>query len=307
MGPPGRRRAVPRMETAVLPPATKGTDMREREVVVGMDGSVAAFRAMDAGALEAQRRTAVLEVVHCVADPDEAGPVLRAAAARLAERHPALAVRQSAVVGDPVDVLAERSRRAELTVVGTRGAGGLAGLLTHSVSRRLAARVHGPLLVVRGARPALPPGARGGGVLLGLESDDDTEAALFAFEEAALRGGRLTVLHAWSYRQVPQKSPGRYPVGPVLDEIERRSAAATRVLGSVVAPLRESNPGLTVHTRSVRATPCRVLIEATGAADLLVLASHRRWARPGRELGTVIQALLRHSRCPVVIVPVSVR
>lgn len=283
--------------------------MRRGEVVVGMDGSVAAFRALDAGALEAERRHAAVEVVCCVADGDEAGPVLRAAAARLGDRHPRLPVRQSAVVGDPVDVLGERSRTAELTVVGARQAGGLAARVLHPVGRRLAARVEGPLLVVRGglprgALPAVAGGAGEGGVLLGMESDADTEAALFAFEEAALRGGRLTVLHAWSYRQAPQQGPGRYPVEPVQDGIERQSVAATEALRRVVPPLRESNPEPAVHARSVRATPCRALIEATGAADLLVLAVHRRHARPGRELGPVTEALLRHSRCPVVIVPV---
>lgn len=226
--------------------------MWARAVVVGMDGSVAAFRALDAAACEAERRGAVLEVVHCVADPDEAGPVLRAAAARLAERHPGLAVRQSAVVGDPVEVLAERSGAAELVVVGSRGAGGLGRLLTHSVSRRLAARTRGPLLVVRGTTRPAAAGVRGG-VLLGVAGDGDAEAALFAFEEAALCG---------------------------------------------------CGPGLAVDARSVRAGQCRALIEASGTSRLVVLAAHRRRGLPGRELGAVTAGLLRHSRCPVVIVPV---
>ncbi|WP_329173170.1 universal stress protein [Streptomyces sp. NBC_01477] len=124
--------------------------MSAQRVVVGVDGSPLSFAALDAAAVESQRRTTDLEVVYCVADLDEAGPVLRAAASRVAGRHPGLAVTTTAVVGHPADVLVERGRDAALTVVGSRGSGGLAGLMARSVSSRVAARTDAPLLVVRG-------------------------------------------------------------------------------------------------------------------------------------------------------------
>jgi len=262
------------------------------------------FGALDAAAAEARLRTAGLEVITCVDHPDEAGPVLRAAAARVARRHPGLSVTTSLVVGDPADVLAERGGGAVLTVVGSRDLSGIAGLLLHSVSRRLAARTVAPLLVVRGAGTPPPSRrSRAGGLLLGLESDADADAALFAFEEADLRQVRLDVLHAWTYRQTPPDNRDDRPE-PVLDSIERQARARADLTGGLLMPLRRTSPHLAVNSRTVRSTPCRALIGATADADMVVIDTHPRQGRPGTELGAVALALLRHAHCPVAIVPV---
>jgi nucleotide-binding universal stress UspA family protein len=143
--------------------------MSAQRVVVGVDGSLASFRALDVAAAEARRRDARLDVVMAVGDSDEPGPILRAAAARVATRCPGLTVRTSSALGDPADVLVGDGGDAVLVVVGSRGIGGAAGLLMRSVSQRTAARITVPLLVVRGGRRRCeaPPG-RTGGVLLGL-------------------------------------------------------------------------------------------------------------------------------------------
>ncbi|MYS22034.1 universal stress protein [Streptomyces sp. SID4948] len=275
-------------------------------MVVGIDGSVTSFAALDAAAAEASLRTADLEVITCVTDLDEAGPVLRAAVARIAQRHPGLSVTTSAAVGDPAGVLVERGGDASLLVVGSRGIGGVAGLLLHSVSRRTAARSAAPLLVVRGADPRCAhPGHRTGGVLLGVESDADADAALFAFEEAELRGSRLDVLHAWTYRQAPATLPEHGPAEPVRDVIERQARTVAGLPGGLVAPLRQSRPRLAVTSRSVRSTPCRALIEATADAAMVVVGAQLRRGWTGPELGPVTLALLRHAHCPVVVVPLA--
>lgn len=277
--------------------------MSPPRVIVGIDGSVTSFGALDVAAAEARLRTANLEVITCAGDPDEAGPVLRAAAARVARRHPGVSVTADPAVGDPADVLAERGRGASLTVVGSRDTGGIGGLLLHSVSQRLAARTLGPLLVVRGVH-ALPAWRRNrvGGLLLALESDADTDAALFAFEEAALHGTRLDVLHAWTYRQAPLGMAGCRP-GPVHASIEHQARARAALIGGLVAPLRQSSPHLAVNTRTARSTPCRALIAATAEADMVVIGTHPWRGMTGPEPGPVALALLRHAHCPVAIVP----
>ncbi|WP_329234145.1 universal stress protein [Streptomyces canus] len=276
--------------------------MTERHVVVGVDGSLVAVRALDRAAEEAVRRGAALRIVYAVADRDEAGPVLSSAASRVHERHPGLPVEARTVEGGAVRVLARESEGAALTVVGTRGFGGVSGLLAGSVSRRLAAHVHGPLLVARGDHPR----DEGREVLLGLESDADEAAAAYAFQEASRRGARLCVVRFATHRHttpelaslVAATSPGR-----------QRHAQSDRAGEAVprfgVARLREEYPGVEVDSRTIRTSPAQALLAATREAGIVVIGTHRRAGRLGPPLGPVGHVLLHHSHCPVVLVPTT--
>lgn len=133
-------------------------------VVVGVDGSEHAARALGRAAEEARLRGAVLEVVHAIpeplkfADPVKAPPpapeLLREAGAKLIEQ--ALAVvdiesletARTAVVGHTSRVLCEVAQGADLLVVGSRGYGGFRGLLVGSVTHQVVAHAPCPVLVV---------------------------------------------------------------------------------------------------------------------------------------------------------------
>jgi|GEM_PF-1816038 len=325
--------------------------MGAHQVVVGVDGSPGSFRALDFAAAEAVRRRAPLEIVHCVPDPGTAAPVLAAAAGRVRERHPGLAVFATAATGDPAAVLAARGRGAELTVVGHRTLGPLAARLLRSVSRRLAARARGPVLVVPGGRgePAGEPvGTAGGGqagradaaggdehaVVLGLESDDDAEPALYAFADADRRGVPLRVLHTGGYRSPagPGTPPDTAavpprPTGPPTPPDgtpragEARPGTTRRLLGAVLPGRADEPDG---GGRDVGAPPSRgrragahegdpryatlpALIESTRHADVLVVPVRPRAGGPGHRLPAAEAALIRHAHCPVVLVPVPIR
>ncbi|WP_367319995.1 universal stress protein [Streptomyces sp. HUAS ZL42] len=222
-----------------------------------MDGSPVAPRALDRAAEDAARRGTALRVVHAVADRDESGPLLASAAARVHERHPDLPVETRAVEGGAVRVPAEESESAVLTVVGTRGFGGASGLPAGSVSRRPAAHVHGPLLVVRGDNPR----DEGREVLLGLESDADAAAAAHAFREAARRGARLRVVHCAAHRHVTPEPP---PLPATTSPGQQRQSQSDRAEEDMPrfrpARLREEYPDVEVDSRTVhtaRRTSCR--------------------------------------------------
>ncbi|WP_329282236.1 universal stress protein [Streptomyces sp. NBC_01451] len=273
--------------------------MTPQHVVIGMDGSLLAVRALDWAAGEAVRRGVGLRVVYAVVDRDEAGPVLSAAASRVSGRHPGLPVVTAVAEDGTVQALVRESGHAALTVVGTRGLGGLTGLLFGSVTPRLAARARGPLLVVRGDHPC--DGGRD--VLLGLESDADVDAAVYAFQEAERRGVRLRVLHSLNHRQVPPELPSLVPVtSPGQERLARNDRAEEAVPRFALTRLREQHPGVDVETRTFRAGAAHSLLQATQEAAVVVIGAHGRGG-PGAGLGPVAHTLLRRSHCPVVVVP----
>lgn len=278
--------------------------MTTRHIVVGVDGSVVAMRALDEASAEADRRATGLEIVYAVPGFDEAGPVLASAVARVRHRYPALAVSTAAVVGDAAEALVRRGRDAALTVVGTRALPPFAGRLLGSVSLRVAARTRSPLLVVRGDHAAWHDSSGpGGDVLLGLEDDTDTDTAGYAFAEAARRAAPLRVVHAWTYRHLPPVGYAPVPTSHLQEDIVRRARTEAAVPGLVVAPLRETFPQVPVQTRTVRSGATHALLEATCGAAVIVVTAHRRPGLLGPQLGPVATALLHHSHCPVLLVP----
>ncbi|WP_329190696.1 universal stress protein [Actinacidiphila glaucinigra] len=276
-------------------------------VVVGVDGSAHSGTALEAAVAEADRRGVRLEIVHgrpwggrgqglCRGPRPyhTAQAVLRQAAARAEELRPGLRVSTSLVDRPAGSVLVRRGHDAALTVVGTRGHGGVTGTLLRSVSLRLAAHSPCPLLVVRGGAASHPARGR---VLLGLRSGADTEAAAFAFAEAGRRGVPLTVLHVWTRRTAG--SPGCATAG-----FTERARAEQAVPVNAVARLRTDQRVVATDIETMRGRATDVLVGATADADLVVVAAHRRPGRTGMRLGPVARVLLHHAQCPVVVVPV---
>ncbi|MCI3279277.1 universal stress protein [Streptomyces cylindrosporus] len=274
--------------------------MTSQHVAVGVDGSLISVRALDWAAQEAERRGAALRIVHAVSDLDEAGPVLASAVARTGARHPGLPVESAAVAGGAVEALAHESEDAVLTVVGNRGLGGVTGTLFGSVSLRLAAHTHGPLLVVRGDHHC----DKGREVVLGLESDTDADAAAYAFQEAERREAKLRVLHSWAHRHVGPELPSMLPAtSPGQRELAQRDATESAVPRFAMAELRERHPLVGVESRTVRTSPAHALLEATREAGVVVIGVHRRTDGHGLRPGSVVHALLHRSHCPVILVP----
>ncbi|KQX67409.1 universal stress protein [Streptomyces sp. Root1310] len=274
--------------------------MTPHRTVVGVDGSLISVRALDWAAAEAVRHGGTLRVLYAVPDRDEAAPVLGYAASRVRARYPRLPVETVAAEGGTVRALARESADADLTVVGTRGLGALAGPALGSVSLRLAALARGPLLVVRGDHPC----DDGRDVLLGLADDtDDTDttedkddrAVAYAFQEAERRGARLRVLQFRGRRHITPEPPSLVPA--------REAAAEEAVPRFVLAGPADRHPGVTVETRTVRAAAADELLAGTREAAVVVIGARRRTGRLGPRLGPVAHTLLRRAHCPVIVVP----
>lgn len=132
-------------------------------VLVGIDGSPASDSATAVAFQEASLRAVELVAVHAWSDftvyelpgselPAVQGRAEQTLAERLAgyeEQYPDVLVRRVVVMNRPAQKLLELSEEAQLTVVGSHGRGGFAGMLLGSVSATVAESARMPVLVVR--------------------------------------------------------------------------------------------------------------------------------------------------------------
>jgi nucleotide-binding universal stress UspA family protein len=170
------------------------------------------------------------------------------------------------------------------------------------VSWRLAARVHGPLMIVRGDHPHEEHHE----VLLGLESDADETAAAYAFQEAARRGARLRVLHSSTHRHLTPELPSPVAATSPGQERESRNDRAEEAVSRFsIARLREDYPGVQVDGRTVRTGPAHALLSETREVGVVVIGTRQHPGRPAPPLGPVAQVLAQHAHCPVVLVPAA--
>lgn len=282
-----------------------------RTVVVGVDGSGSAQQAVRWGVREAGRRAVPLRLVIAFAWTDEhprhgrsyrdlllgrARDQLVEAAAVAERERPDVAVEQELVVGHPIPVLGAEAARAHVVVIGDRGLGRVEGLLAGSVAVALATHAPSPVVVVRGPEreasetASLP-------VVLGHDGSAGSEAAAeFAFEAASARGVRLVAVHTWSDLVFDPSMAGVMFdwVGVEADERQR--------LSDRLAGWSEKFPDVAVEQVVSRDGPAQCLLEHASRAQLVVVGSRGRGEFMGMVLGSVSNALVHRSPCPVAVV-----
>src|SRR4249920_1242227 len=163
--------------------------MAERPIVVGVDGTTTALRAVAWAAAEARLRHRPLRILHAApylatvggrrAARGRADAVLARARAVAHQVGPDVAIDTAAVPRGPISTLIDASADAELLVIGMIGGVG-AEIVLGSPALEVTAAAHCPVAVVRfdGATSA----GRDAPVVLGIESvDSDAAAVTVAF------------------------------------------------------------------------------------------------------------------------------
>ncbi|ONF73606.1 universal stress protein [Amycolatopsis keratiniphila] len=283
---------------------------RRYPVVAGVDGSDSALQAVRWAAGDAVRRDLPLRLVYACVPPGHDYPNLEVTAAEVrdamwetgakrlrAATEAARTVASSLVVeseirpGDPRVVLVDESRRAAVTVLGSRGLNGIGRLLLGSSGLAVAMRGHCPLVVVRGDR------ARSGPVLVGVDDWARSAAAVrFAFQEASALGASVTALKTWhDFGPVDGRSAA--PAGPAT-----RHEVLRRELEAEMSAVAAGFPEVSFDCLVVRGRPGRVLLEYGERAGLVVVGSRGRGAFGGLLLGSVGQNLTGHASYPVAVV-----
>ncbi|MBX6769564.1 MAG: universal stress protein, partial [Actinomadura rubrobrunea] len=179
-------------------------------VVVGIDGSAHAWKALDWAAAYARTHRLSLVLVHASRALRSGAGLPEAAREQLAaertdmlnearryalKQFPEVEIGVRVSTDDPGRALVAESEQAALVVVGSRGQGGFEGLLFGSVGLHVAGHARCPVLVV--PRTAPYPADAPDAIVVGIEGRHPEEHAIgWAFEHAALTGARLIALHA---------------------------------------------------------------------------------------------------------------
>jgi nucleotide-binding universal stress UspA family protein len=288
----------------------KEDPMSTTDVVVGVDGSPASWRALRWATTHARRRGSRLHIVAAYRTPwlpagfaaevdptagelsrieelvDEMVEMARRAA-------PAIVVNGLAAWGSPVEVLTAAATDGSLIVVGNRGHSDVASLLLGATSLQLATHASAPVVVVRGNAEA-----DSGPVVVGADGSPGAEPALgLAFDEAAARGCTLMAVRAY---HVPVPGRGQH-VDPVDLDSTRLRAAELASLRDSIGPWREKYPHVAVQPLVVRGDVASVLVAMSSAAQLVVVGTRGHGGFAGLLLGSVGQKLLHHAHCPVLI------
>ncbi|MGI5132823.1 universal stress protein [Pseudonocardia sp. CA-107938] len=285
-----------------------------RKVVVGVDGSQDALRAVRWAAREAKHRSADLHLVAAIlwsddrlpgvpaVGRDRTGEVLR----RLAEAAldtavaaaevtaPGVVTVRREIVGFAPSVLRDVSTGAELLVVGDRGRGRIASLVAGSVAVALASHATCPVVVVRGAGDDTEPAS--GPVVVGIDASPRSEPALaFAFEAASARGVPLVAVHTWS------DALNDPYLAPLIDW-DAVATEEAQQLAERLAGWSEKYPDVAVERLVARGRAAHVLLDRSHGAQLVVVGSRGHGELAGMLLDSVSNALVHGAACPVAIV-----
>jgi nucleotide-binding universal stress UspA family protein len=269
-------------------------------IVAGYDGSSGAAQAVRWAAREARDRGTEL-TVSLAWTPDHIEPPTESDLCDLARQHGGKVltrglsyaesvlgsgrVRADLAAGSAALVLSERSRDADMVVVGSRGHSELSGLRLGSVSGQVAGHASGRVVVVRGPwRPANQPW---GPVVLGVDGSTAGQAAItFAFEEAALRDVPLVTVCALT------DAPGRLGGSRQLEED----------FDYLVAIEAKEHPEVSVIRHVLVSTPRAALLTASSYAQMLVMGTRGRGGLDQMSLGSTAQAVLEYAPCTVGVV-----
>ncbi len=286
-------------------------------VLVAVDGSDFADRALSWAVTEAQSRGAALVVAHCFHWPspglgamdavgflmdalaEDSTDILRRAVDTVHAAAPDLAVYATSQLGAPIPTLVQLSRGRDLVVVGSRGLGGFVGMLLGSVSSALVTSALCPVVVVRGEREP----AAGDPVVVGVDESPMLDAVLTeAFGAAERRGCKLVAVHAWQGPAADLRTArGNEPLTEAeLAAAWQRSVAAD--LAERLARVGSRFGSVSAEAVTVRERPAAALLARAATAQLVVVGTRGRGELRGMLLGSTSRALVQHAECPVLVV-----
>ena len=280
-------------------------------IVVGVDGSAPAERALFWAAEEASHRTLPLTVVHAgdITNEDHLTPetfeavtqevsdfattLLADAVDSLAEEYPTVEVTTVLREGSPAEVLTELSFGATLVVVGRGEHSWMERLVIGSNARRVANEAHCPVVVVSEQLPD-PSGP----VVVGVSpTANGLQAMRTACEEARLRCTSVVAVRSWTDLTWGTAALD-FSITSPLRSIEHSQQA---VLDLLVDSFREGYRDVEIE-RQLTAQPTDIALSSVPDAGLLVIGRRRDLTSRLSRLGPTSSWLIEHTDYPVMVV-----
>lgn len=291
---------------------------RKNVIVVAVDGSPASNQAVRWAANCALKRGEPLRLVSTYSMPQflyaegmvppqelyeelesETMEKINAAEKIVKDFSDAVEVSHQVEEGNPIDMLLDISEDCTMIVMGSRGLGGLSGMVMGSVSAAVVSHAKCPVVVVR-EESDVNQDTKYGPVVVGVDGTGVAEKAIeMAFSEAKARGAKLRALHTWIDMQVQTSLAGLNASQTQWDDVEEDQK---RLLKEHLAPFVARYPEVEVEEVITRERPVRALADAAVDAQLLVVGSHGRGGFRGMLLGSTSRALLQESPCPLMVV-----
>ncbi len=293
---------------------SNGAHGSRKPVVVGVDGSADALRAVDYAVQEALRAQCGIRLVHAQHVPlppmatllsaqslDRTGTrvITEAVAAAQRSTDEQLEIKSVVHAGATVPTLVEAAADARLLVLGHRDLNVLGRIVSGSTVAGVAARAGCPVVSVS---EAWQPRQRWGRVIAAVDGSPASPAVLAAaFSAASARDSSLRVMYAW-------RPPLAYDdlLEPVGAEEHWRSRSLP-LMAEILAGWRADYPDVPVEVDLRYERAQDALVHASDTADLLVVGrrGHGTSAagRAARGFGSMARTLIQHARCPVEVAP----
>jgi nucleotide-binding universal stress UspA family protein len=135
-------------------------------------------------------------------------------------------------------------------------------------------------------------------ILVGYDgSGPAAEAVAWAADEAMARNASLTIVTCY---RIPVTT-GAYG-WPATSAIEMLLEAAEQSAGHMREMIAVAHPGLPIRTEVSAGPASSILVESSGPEDLIVVGASSHEGAGAFWLGSTPRQVIRHSRCPVVVV-----
>ncbi|MCF3143450.1 universal stress protein [Streptomyces platensis] len=296
--------------------------MEPELITVGLDGSLESLAAAQWAADEADRRNAVLRLLHAwillAAEAPDTPPerdqnagarkVVRQAVEEVRARHPHLQIIEDLVGSEAVPALLRAADESRMVVLGSRALTAWESFVLGDVSVDLVGQAERPVVLVRGGwsmKPPWPestdsaPQAPESRIVVGVSLNGPCDPLLaFAFEAAASRGLPLQAVHG---RSLPVQAYAPWGIDPeAAEEITKEAEGELR---EVVHPWGERFPGVPLQLTVLPESPTRAMVQTVPGAELLAVGRRRHHPFLAPRVGPVAHAAIHHVTCPVAVVP----